>query len=116
MNIHLICRFNLKEGARGEGGEKTSVTSFCIRAQLTVRLDDIISASGWFSKQIAAQASLTNAATQLISVDPRSLNVPDTTQNTLLYTISEVLLSISFTIKTRMTLSADLHQDRVILM
>lgn len=51
-----------------EGGETTGVRSFLVRAQLTALADDIIRASGWFSKQIAAQSSLTNTAPSLVSV------------------------------------------------
>lgn len=51
-----------------EGGETTGVRSFLVRALLTALPDDIIRASGWLSRQIAAQASLTNTTPTLVSV------------------------------------------------
>lgn len=55
-------------GGSEEGGETMGVRSFLVRALLTALPDDIIRASGWLSRQIAAQASLTNTAPSLISV------------------------------------------------
>lgn len=49
------------------GGETPGVRSFLIRVPLTVLPDDIIRASGWLSRQIAAQASLTNTAPLLVN-------------------------------------------------
>lgn len=59
-----------KEGVGGteEGGETTSVRSFLVRALLTALPDDIIRVPGWLSRQIAAQASLTNTAPSLVNV------------------------------------------------
>lgn len=58
------------ERVRGtkEGGETTGVRSFLIRALLTALPDDIIRASGWLGRQIAAQAPLTNTAPLLVNV------------------------------------------------
>lgn len=73
-NISLICanKVNLtawqQHWGMEEGGGTTSVRSFLIRALLTALPDDIIRASGWLSRQIAAQASLTNTAPSLVSV------------------------------------------------
>lgn len=53
---------------RREGGETTHVRSFLVRAPSTALPDDIIRASGWLSRQIAGQASLTNTAPALVSV------------------------------------------------
>lgn len=51
-----------------EGGETTGIRSFLVRALLTAFPDDIIRASGWLSRQIAARATLTNTAPLLVSV------------------------------------------------
>lgn len=64
------CLATLKKKVQGtkEGGETTGVRSFLIRALLTALPDDIIRASGWLSRQIAAEASLTNTAPLLVNV------------------------------------------------
>lgn len=64
------CLAILKKKVQGtkEGGETTGVRSFLIRALLTALPDDIIRASGWLSRQIAAEASLTNTAPLLVNV------------------------------------------------
>lgn len=73
-NISLICanKLNLtawqQHWGMEEGGGTTSVRSFLVRALLTALPDDIIRASGWLSRQIAAQASLTNTAPSLVSI------------------------------------------------
>lgn len=55
-------------GGPKEGGETTGVRSFLVSALLTALPDDIIRASGWLSRQIAAQARLTNTAPLLVNV------------------------------------------------
>lgn len=55
-------------GQGGGGSETIGVRSFLVRTLLTALPDDIIRASGWLSRQIAARASLTNTASSLISV------------------------------------------------
>lgn len=60
-------RFGGKEKEEGRG-ETMHIRSFLVRVPLTALPDDIIRASGWLSRQIAAQASLTNTAPALVSV------------------------------------------------
>lgn len=74
--LSLVCakKLNLNAWQRhrkkglGDGGETTGVRSFLVTVLLTALPDDIIKASGWLSRQIAAQASLTNTAPSLVSV------------------------------------------------
>ena len=59
-----------------EGGETPGLRSFLVRVLLTALPDDIIRAAGWLSRQIAAQASLTNTVPSLVNVKPKSINIP----------------------------------------
>lgn len=57
-----------REQGTKEGGETPGIRSFLVRVLLTALLDDIIRASGWLSRQIAARVSLTNMAPLLVNV------------------------------------------------